>query len=178
MDSNSTEDTMSVASNDAFEDSREDFGMATFGGDSSDAPTIDETTGLPAAFSNEIIPRLDRLIQLMEALLNRPTGESPSAVVPMVASRNTNRTTGKIKNEKRTARRRSQSIRAKARATFFKNTDTKDYRSHGQSTREKYNATQRNRSNRSTPCWPKKGNPYEEDDSYRVGAVWPTAISW
>jgi hypothetical protein len=178
MDSISTEDTMSVASNDAFEDSREDLGMPTFGGDSSDDPSIDETTGLPAAFSNEIIPRLDRLIQLMEALLNRPTGESPSAVLPMVTSRNADRTTGKIKNEKRATRRRSQSIREKAKTTFFKNTDTKDYRSHGQSTREKYNAAQRKRSNKSTPCWTKKGNLYDEDDSYRVGAVWPTAIHW
>ena len=169
---------MSVASNDAFEDSREELGMEAFGSNSSDVPSIDETTGLPAAFSSEIIPRLDRLIQLMEALLNRPTGESPSAVVPMATARNADRTTDKSRNEKRAARRRSQSIRAKARATFFKNTGTKDHRSHGQTTREKYNAAQRKRSSKSAPCWTEEGNRYEEDDSYRVGAVWPTAISW
>ena len=167
---------MSVASNDAFEDSREELEMEAFDSNASDVPSLDETTGLPAAFSSEIIPRLDRLIQLMEALLNRPTGESPSAVV--ATARNTDRTTDKSKNERRVARRRSQSIRAKARATFFKNTGTKDHRSHGQTTREKYNAAQRKRSSKSTPCWTEKGNPYDEDDSYRVGAVWPTAIHW
>jgi len=182
MDPHSGEDTMSVASNDAFEDSRENFGMATFGDDSSDAPTIAETTRLPAVFGNEIIPRLDRLIQLMEALLNRPIDGSPNAVVPMVVPRNANRITGRIKNEKRAARRRNQSIKAKTRASFFRRNGTKDLKSHGQSTREKYNAAQRNQAGRNfTPCWPKTEDPYEEDDSYRVCAVYENkcaAMSW
>ena len=169
---------MSVASNDAFEDSREELGMEAFGSNSSDVPSIDETTGLPAAFSSEIIPRLDRLIQLMEALLNRSAEPpKPSAVVPTTTTRNTGREMDKLKKEKIAAGRRSQSIKAKAKSTFFKNTGTKDHRSHGQTTRERYNAAQRKRSNKSIPCWTEK-NRYEEDDSYRVGAVWPTAISW
>ena len=170
---------MSVASNDAFEDSRENFRVATFGDDSSDAPTIAEATRLPSMFANEIIPRLDRLIQQMEALLNRPVGGNSKAVTPKAVSRNANQIMGRIKKEKSAARRRSQNIRAKSRARFFQRSSPRDPKANERSTRERYNAAQRNQASRSvTPCWPKKEDPYEEDDSYRVGATWSSAMSW
>ena len=172
MDPQMSEDTMSVASNDAFEDLREDFRVATFCDDSSDNPTIAEATGLPITIANEIIPRLDRLIQLMEAQLNRPVIGKPNVVVPKAILPNAKLNMARIKKEKRAARRRNQNVKAKGRARFFQRNAANDSTTNGESAREKYNAAQRNQTDRSfNSCWPKSEDPYEEDGSYRVCTV-------
>ena len=137
---------------------------------------------LPMTIANEIIPRLDRLIHLMEAQLNRRGNGEPKVVVPKVILPNAHHNMGGIKKEKRAARRRSLSIKAKARARFFRRNAANDPPTNGKSAREKHNATKRSQTEKSfTSCWPESEDPYEEDGSYRICTVYENkcaAMSW
>ena len=65
MDSQSCEDSVSVASNDAFKD----YGAPCYHSPTG-LTTIGCLEGLPRSISDELIPRLDRVIQLLETQLD------------------------------------------------------------------------------------------------------------
>ena len=168
MDSQSCEDTVSIASNDAFEE----FKVAPYYHNTAGLSADGSPAGLPLSITHELIPRLDRVIQLLETQLNCPRqpdsrqghGE-PKAVIP-----STQRSIKSIKNEVRAAKRRSRNIRAKARAKFFqKNNGSTLPKVNGGSTREEFNAARRGRSTKFlTSCWPESEDPYDEDASYKI----------
>ena len=165
MDSQSSEDTVSIASDEAFED----FRVEAFCDASADAPT--ETQMLPTASADGIISRLYRLIQLMEQQLYHasgaePTREAPTVVAPMAA------TIAKRQSVSSRTKARAKA-RAKAQPRVFQQRAARVPPAHGLSTREKYAAAKRRKSERPfSSRWPESEGPYDKDGSYRMCTVY------
>ena len=149
--------SVSVASNDAFKD----YEAACYHNmNHSPLGCLEE---LPRLIGEELLPRLDRVIQLLETQSDCPsrdhldvhTPEQPKSKSP--------------KRETRAARRRSKHTKAKASAIFFQN--------HGRivvpkapgSTREDFNvAKKRLQTKHFSTCWPESQAPYDNMGSYNT----------
>ena len=165
MDSQSCEDTVSIASNDAFKD----YG-ATCYHSPTDLSTIGCLEGLPRLIGEELIPRLDQVIQLLETQsdCSRQDHVDDHLASSAVMSHK-QRKKKSLRKETRAAKRRNKNTKAKASAIFFQN--------HGRivvpkapgSTREEFNAAKRRVSTkRFTTFWPESEAPYDNQGAYNI----------
>ena len=107
---------MSIASNDAFEE----FKVTPYYHDTTGLLTDSGPAVLPLSVTDELIPRLDRVIQLLETQLDCPRqspGDGHEASNAVAPHKQKNRKS--IRNEARAAKRRNKNTKAKARAKFF-----------------------------------------------------------
>ena len=184
MDSRSCEDTVSIARNEAFKD----FKVAPYYHDTTGLLAASGPAELPLSMTDEMIPRLDRMIELLEAQLKpqRQPGARPNQGGPASNMVNMQRSIKSLKNQARAAKRRSRTIRAKARAKDFptNNGATFTIADRG-TTREAYHATRRDSRDKGqiffTSCWPESEEPYDGAGSYKEYPEYrdsKVAMSW
>ena len=155
MNSPSCEETVFVASNDAFKD----YEASYYHNDMDQSP-LGYLEELPRMIGEELLPRLDRVIQLLEAQPGYPSHEHLEDLVPEQPKRKS------LRKVTRAARRRIKDTKAKASAIFFQN--------HGRivvpkatSAREEFKITKRRfQAKHFTTCWPEPETPYDNVGSY------------
>ena len=156
MNSPSCEEAVSVASNDAFKDYEASYyhnGM-----DQSPLGCLEE---LPRLIGEELLPRLDRGIQLLETQSDCPSREHLDGHVPEQPKRKS------LRKVTRAARRRIKDTKAKASAIFFQNHGRIVVPKATSSTREEFNVAKRRLPTRHfSTCWPEPQTPYDNVGSY------------
>ena len=155
MNSPACEETVSIASDDAFRDYEASYYHTDM--DQSPLGCMEE---LPRMIGEELIPRLDRVIQLLEAQPEHPGQVLLDAPVQEQPKRKS------LRKVTRAARRRMKDTKAKASAIFFQNRGRIAVPK-ATSTREEFMITKRRfQTKHFTTCWPEPKSPYDNVGSY------------
>ena len=144
------EELVSIASDEAFRD----YGTSFYNNGMEQSPLgyIEE---LPRMIGEELLPRLDRLIQLLEAQPEHPGQVPPEAPAQEQPREKPSR------KVTRAARRRIKESKAKASAVFFQNRG-KVTALGPTSTRKEYMTAKRRVQTRNfTTCWPEPENLFD-----------------